>query len=83
VSSYKDLKIESFCDYLITEKEKHVQLGVVSTASTPNKSFVAQQKYKSKNPKKQHPHHNNKKNEGPKHCNIYGKDGHVESNVLK
>jgi hypothetical protein len=43
-----------------------VQLGLINTIGTSNKSLVVQQKDKSKNPKKQHPHHNNKKNKGPK-----------------
>jgi hypothetical protein len=43
-----------------------VQLGLINTAGTSNKALVVQQKDKSKNPKKQHPHHNNKQNKGPK-----------------
>jgi hypothetical protein len=43
-----------------------VRLGLISTASTSNKALVAQQKDKSKNPKKKHPHHKNKQNNGPK-----------------
>jgi hypothetical protein len=43
-----------------------VQIGLISTTGTSNKALVVQQKYKSKNPKKQHPHHNNKQNKGPK-----------------
>jgi len=43
-----------------------VQLEVVSIASTFNKSLVAYKKYKSKNPKKQHPCYNNKPNKDPK-----------------
>jgi hypothetical protein len=43
-----------------------VQLGLINTTGTSNKALVAQQKYKSKNPNKQHPHHNNKQNKGPK-----------------
>jgi hypothetical protein len=38
---------------------------VINTAGTSNKALVAQQKDKTKHPKKQHPH-NNKKNKGPK-----------------
>jgi hypothetical protein len=65
-TSYKNPSLESFCDALIREKDNLVQLGVVNTAGTSNKALVSQQKDKSKNPKKQHPHHNNKKNKGPK-----------------
>jgi hypothetical protein len=65
-SAYKDPTLEYFRDVLIREKDKLVQLGVIDTASTPNKALVSQQKDKSKNPKKQHPCHNNKQNKGPK-----------------
>jgi hypothetical protein len=58
--------LESFCDALIREQDKFVQLGVISTAGTSNKALVAQQKDKPKNPKKQHPRRNNKKHKGPK-----------------
>jgi hypothetical protein len=54
------------CDALIQEKDKFLQLGLISNAGTFNKSLVARQKDKSKNTKKQHPHHNNKKNNDPK-----------------
>jgi hypothetical protein len=80
---------------------------VINIVGTSNKSLVLQQKDKSKNQKKQDPHHNNKKNKGPKpsqsvsapnddkgekyknkkigdkHCNFFGKDGHVESKCFK
>jgi hypothetical protein len=39
---------------------------LISTACTYNKTLVVQRKDKSKNPRKQHPHHNNKKNKDPK-----------------
>ena len=64
--AYQKPTLESFCDALIREQDNLVQLGVISTAGTPNKALVAQQKDKPKNPKKQHPHHNNKQNKGPK-----------------
>jgi hypothetical protein len=65
-SAYKQPSLESFCDALIREQDKLVQLGLISTTGTSNKSLVVQQKDKSKNPKKQHPRHNNKQNKGPK-----------------
>jgi hypothetical protein len=64
--AYQKPTLESFCDALIREKDKLVQLGVINTAGTSNKALVAQQKDKPKNPKKQHPRHNNKQNKGPK-----------------
>jgi hypothetical protein len=66
VSAYKDPTLEFFCDVLIREQDKLVQLGVINTAGTSNKALVAQQKDKSKNPKKQLRHHNNKQNKGTK-----------------
>jgi hypothetical protein len=51
-SAYKKPSLESFCDALIREQDKLVQLGLISTAGTSNKSLVVQQKDKSKNPKK-------------------------------
>jgi hypothetical protein len=65
-SSYKEPSLDSFCESLIQEKDKLVQLGLINTAGISNESLVAHQKYKSKNPKKQHIHHNNKKNNGPR-----------------
>jgi len=50
---------EAFCDSLIREQDKLLHLGVINTAYTSNKALVAQQKYKTKHPKKQHPHSNN------------------------
>jgi hypothetical protein len=58
--AYQTPTLDSFCDVSIREKDNLVQLGVISTAGTSNKALVAQQKDKPKNPKKQHPHHNNK-----------------------
>jgi hypothetical protein len=63
---YEKPTLESFCVSLIREEDKLVQLGVINTAGTSNKALVAQQKDKPKNPKKQHPRHNNKKYKGPK-----------------
>jgi hypothetical protein len=51
---------------LIREQDKLVQLGVINTAGTSNKALVVHKKDKPKNPKKQHPFHNNKKHRGPK-----------------
>jgi hypothetical protein len=66
--AYKKPTLESFCDVLIKEQDKLVQLGVINTVGTSNKALVAQQKDKPKNPKKQHPRHNN--NKGPKPTQI-------------
>ena len=65
-TTYQKLTLESFCYALIREQDKLVQLRVINTASTSNKSLVVHQKDKPKNPKKQHPHHNNKQYKGPK-----------------
>jgi hypothetical protein len=62
--------LENFCDALIREKDKLVQLVVISTAGTSNKALVVHQKDKPKNPKKQHPCHNNKQYKGPKPSEI-------------
>jgi hypothetical protein len=51
---------------LIQEKDKLVQLGLISTAYMSNKSLMIQYKYNSKNPMKQHSCHNNKQNTDPK-----------------
>jgi hypothetical protein len=64
--AYQKLTLESFCDALIREKDKLVQLGVINTTSTSNKSLVVHQKDKPKNPKKQNSRHNNKQHKGPK-----------------
>jgi hypothetical protein len=64
--SYQKTTIETFCDSLIRVKYNLVQLGVIKSASTSNKSLVAQQKDKTNNPKKQHPFHKNKQHKGPK-----------------
>jgi hypothetical protein len=39
---------------------------VINTTCTSNKASIVHQKDKSKNPKKQHPRHNNKQYKGPK-----------------
>jgi hypothetical protein len=65
-TTYKKPSLENFCDSLIREQDKLVQLGVINTASTSNKALVIHQKYKPKNPKKQHPRHNNKQYNCPK-----------------
>jgi hypothetical protein len=51
---------------LIREKDNIVQLGLINTAGTSDKSLVIHKKDKPNNPKKQHPHHNNKQHKGPK-----------------
>jgi hypothetical protein len=56
--SYQKPTLDSFCDALIREKDKLVQLGVNNTVGTSNKDLVSRQKYKPKNPNKQHPRHN-------------------------
>jgi hypothetical protein len=56
--------LESFCDVLIREQDKLVQLGLINTAGTSNKALVSQHKDKPKNPKKQHPRHNKKPAKG-------------------
>jgi hypothetical protein len=65
-TAYKKPSLEKFCDALIREQDKLVQLGVISTTGTSNKALVAYNKDKPKYPKKQHPHHNNKQYKGPK-----------------
>jgi hypothetical protein len=65
-TTYKKPSLENFCDALIREKDNLVQLGVINTAGTSNKALVVHQKDKPKNPKKQHPRHNNKQYKGPK-----------------
>jgi hypothetical protein len=65
-ASYQKPSLENFCDALIREQDKIVQLGVISTAGTSNKALVVHHKYKTKNPKKKHTHHNNKQYKGPK-----------------
>jgi hypothetical protein len=66
VSVYKDPTLECFRDALIRELDKLLQNGVIGIVGTSNKVIVAQQKDKSKNPKKQHPRRNKKQNKGPK-----------------
>jgi hypothetical protein len=39
---YQKPTFESFCDDLIREKDKLVQLGVISTAGTSNNALVSQ-----------------------------------------
>ena len=65
-ASYQKTSLERFCDALIREQDKLVQLGVISTVGTSNKALVVHQKDKPKNPKKKHPRHNNKQYKGPK-----------------
>jgi hypothetical protein len=65
-TTYKKPILENFCDALIREKDKLVQLGVINTACTLNKTLVVHKKDKPKNPKKQHPRHNNQQYKGSK-----------------
>jgi transposase InsO family protein len=65
-TTYVKPTLENFCDALIREKDKLVQLGVINTVGTSNKALVVHHKDKPKNSKKQHPRHNNKKYKGPK-----------------
>ena len=53
--------LESFCDSMIINQDNLIHLGVLRNDDTSIKSLVAQQKDKSKHPKKKHPS-NNKKN---------------------
>jgi hypothetical protein len=64
--AYQKPTIESFFASLIREEDKIIQLGVINTASTSNKSLVSQQKDKPKYPNKQHHHYKNKQHKGPK-----------------
>jgi hypothetical protein len=68
--AYQKPTLEKFCDALIREKYKLVQLGVINTVGTSNKALVIHQKDKPKNPKKQHPLHNKKKHKGLKPTQI-------------
>jgi hypothetical protein len=65
-ATYKKPSLEKFFDASIREKDNLVQLGVISTTGTSNKALFVQQKDKPKNPKKQHPCHNNKQYKGHK-----------------
>jgi hypothetical protein len=65
-TAYQKPSLDKFCDALIREQDKLVQLGVISIASTSKKSLVVQQKEKPKNPKKKHPRHKKKQYKGPK-----------------
>jgi hypothetical protein len=64
--AYQKPSLENFFDALIREKDKILQLGVISTTGTSNKVLVFHQKDNPKNPKKQHPRHNNKQYKGTK-----------------
>jgi hypothetical protein len=58
---YQEPTLESFCDALIREQDKLLQLGVIINTGTSNKALVAQEK----DPKNQYPHHKNKKKRVP------------------
>ena len=55
-TDYQKPTLENFCDALIREQDKIVQLGVIGTAGTSNKALFFHHKDKPKNTKKQHPH---------------------------
>ena len=57
-TSYKYASLESFCDSLIREKDKLIHLGMISNLDTSRKALLAQQKEKSKYPKKKNPRNN-------------------------
>jgi hypothetical protein len=65
-TTYKKPTLENFFDALIREQDKLLQLGVINTTRTSNKSLVVHQKDKPKNPKEQHPLHKNMQHKGPK-----------------
>jgi hypothetical protein len=69
-TTYQKPSLENFCDALIREQDKLVQLGVINIAGTSNKALVVYQKEKPKNVKKQHPRHKNKQYKGPKPTQI-------------
>jgi hypothetical protein len=64
--AYQKPTLESFCDALIREEDKLVQLGVINIVGISNKALVSHKKDKPKNPKKKHPRYNNKQHKGPK-----------------
>jgi hypothetical protein len=66
-AAYQKPSLDNFCDALIREQDKLVQLEVISTEGTSNKALVFHQKDK---PKKQHPRHNNKQYKGLKPTQI-------------
>ena len=69
-TNYQKLSLENFCDILIREQDKLVQLGVINTTGTSNKALVAQKNDKPKYPKKKHPRYNNKHPKGLKPAQI-------------
>jgi hypothetical protein len=40
-TAYKNPSLESFCDSLIRDQDKLVQIGVINTVGTSNKALVA------------------------------------------
>ena len=65
-ASYQEPSLESFCDFLIREKDKLIHLGIINNADTSGKALLSQQKEKPKPPKK-HNFRNNKPNDkGPR-----------------
>jgi hypothetical protein len=54
------ISLESFHDALIQEKDKFIQIRLISIVDTLKKYLVAQWKDKSNNPKKKNHHHDNK-----------------------
>jgi hypothetical protein len=64
--AYQKITLESFCVAFIREEDKLIQLGVISSTGTSNKSLISQQKDKPKYPKKQNPRYNSKQHKCPK-----------------
>jgi hypothetical protein len=65
-TTYVKPTLENFCEALIRDQDKLVQLGLINTTGTYNKALVIHQKDKPKNPKNQHPHQNNEQYKGQK-----------------
>ena len=59
--------LESFCDSLVREKDKLINIGIINNEDTSGKALLSQQKEQSKPPKKQNFHNNKPNNKGPKH----------------
>jgi hypothetical protein len=69
-TTYQNPTLEKKIYALIRQQDKLVQLGVINTKGTSNRALVVHQKDKPKNPKKQHPHHNNKQYKSDKPTQI-------------
>ena len=51
-ASYQEPSLESFCDSLIREQDKLINIGIINNVDTYGKSLLSQQKERSKPPKK-------------------------------